>query len=488
MKLRLPFFIVLAAGSGCVYYNGLWNAHRWAADAEQQERDGRSEAAVVSWSQAAVEAESVAARHPHSGWFPDALVTAAEGLAGSRDCTAAAGYFARIPPVTKDSALLERAALAQATCALAAGDVDGTEAFAKPVLTSKDSDRRSRAALLAGRAAAGRGDFDGAAALLRRSPERRAGVEEILALLDAGRTGRADSLCDALIRRRPLEEDWDSIFASFTRNAGPDVTTRVVGRVVPRARLTAGERARLYLADGFRMLADGKPAAADDRFVRAFTAAPDSAEADKAQVARVWARVAQAAGIDSIPAFVAALAPFAARGGGASDARHLQALLNLLTGPDTTVTGAFRAGEFARDSLYADPLAASLFLGFAHRHPSSVFAPKAIVAAIPLSPRLADSLSRELDARYAASPYSLALRGAPSPGYDVAEDSLARLFGVRGNRVTTAGIRTLAAWAPPRTGKRGPELESPEVVIGPRRLVRPNEAPGRRGVAADSAP
>jgi len=163
-------------------------------------------------------------------------------------------------------------------------------------------------------------------------------------------------------------------------------------------------------------------------------------------------------------------------------------LLNLLTGPDTTVTGAFRAGEFARDSLYADPLAASLFLGFAHRHPSSVFAPKAIVAAIPLSPRLADSLSRELDARYAASPYSLALRGAPSPGYDVAEDSLARLFGVRGNRVTGAGIRTLATWAPPRTGKRGPELESPEVVIGPRRLVRPNELPGRRGVAADSAP
>ena len=488
MKLRFPFFILLAAGSGCVYYNGLWNAHRWAADAEKQERDGRSEAAVISWSQAAVEAESVAAHHPHSRWFPDALVTAAEGLAGSQDCTTAASYFTRIPPATKDSALLERAALAQATCALAAGDVDGTEAFAKPVLTSKDRQRRSRAALLAGRAAARRGAFDEAAALLRRSPERRAGVEEILALLDAGRTERADSLCDALIRRRPLEEDWDSIFASFTRNAGPDVTSRVVGRVVPRARLTGGERARLYLADGFRMLADGKPSAADFRFLQAFKAAPDSAEADKAQVARVWARAAQAAAIDSIPAFAAALAPYAARGGGAGDARRLLGLLSQLSSPDTTVTGAFRAGEVAHDSLYADPLAASLLLGFAHRHPGSVFAPKAIVAAIPLSPQLADSLSRELDGRYAASPYSLALRGAPSPGYDVAEDSLARLFGVRSNRVTGARVRTLATWAPPRTGKRGPELESPEVVIGPRRLVRPNDMPGRRGVAADSAP
>lgn len=481
MKLRFPFFILLAAGSGCVYYNGLWNAHRWAADAEKQERDGRSEAAVISWSQAAAEAESVAARHPHSGWFPDALVTAAEGLAGSRDCTAAASYFARIPPVTKDSALLERAALAQATCALAAGDMNGAEAFAKPVLTSKDRQRRSRAALLAGRAAAGREDFDEAAALLRRSPERRAGVEEILALLDAGRPEQADSLCDPLVGRKPLEEDWDSIFVAFARVAGPSVTSRVVGRVVPRARLTAGERARLFLDDGFRLLESRDPAAADRRFLQAAKAAPDSAEADKAEVARIWARVAQVQSLDSVAALRLDLQPYTVRGGGVTDARHLEGVLSQLGGSDTTITGAFRSGEIARDSLYANPLAATLLLDFASRHPNSVFAPKAIVAALPLSPEHADSLSRALTERYAASPYSLALRGAPSPGYDAAEDSLARLFGIRNVPAAGAGVRISAMWAAPQTGRRGPLLDPPDVPAG---LVPKNQnGPGRRAVS-----
>lgn len=482
MKLGPALFILLAAGSGCVYYNGLWNAHRWAADAQKQERDGRSEAAVVSWSQAAVEAESVAARHPHSGWLPDALVTAAEGLAGSRDCTLAATYFARIPPVTTDSALLERAALAQATCALATGDVDGAEAFAKPVLTSKDKQRRSRAALLAGRAAAQRGSFDEAAALLGRSSERRAGVEEILALLDAGRTERADSLCDALVGRKPLEEDWDSIFVAFAREAGPSVTSRIIGRVVPRARLTAGERARLLLADGFRLLDARDPTAADHRFVQAAKAAPDSAEADQAEVARIWARVAQVQSLDSIAAFRLELQPYSSSGGGVTDARHLEAVLKQLTGPDTSITGVFRAGELARDSLYANPLAVALLLDFAGRHPNSVFAPKAIVAALPLSPEHADSLSRTLTERYAASPYSLALRGAPSPGYSAAEDSLARLFGIRSVPAAGAGVRMFATWAAPQTGRRGPLLNPPD--LPPAGLVPKNRnVPGRRAVS-----
>src|SRR5262249_43370608 len=152
---------------------------------------------------------------------------------------------------------------------------------------SRDQNRRHRAALLAGRAAAQRGDLGEAAALLGLSPERAAGVEEVLVLLDAGRTERADSLCNALVKRKPLEEDWDSIFTVFARTAGPAATSRILGRVVPRARLTAGERARLLLADGFRLLQSRDPDGADHRFLQAATTAPDSAEATKAKVARI---------------------------------------------------------------------------------------------------------------------------------------------------------------------------------------------------------
>ena len=488
MKHRLRLVaLTVAATWGCVYYNGLWSAHRFASDAREQELAGRPEAAMASWFQAAVAAESVAAHHPHSGWLPDALATAAEGLVGGRDCVAAIPYLNRIPTVTTDAAILERAALSRATCALDDGDLEGTEALARPVLASRDGDRRNRAALLVGRAASREGRFDEAAAMLGRSPERAAGVERVRALVDGGRVEWADALCDTLVRRRPLEEDWDSLFIAFARTAGPAVTSRIVGRVVPQARLSAGARARLYLSDGFRLLQSGDAEAADHRFLEASAAAPDSGEVVRAQVARLWARVAQSRNLDSIPAITAELSPLVARGAAVEEARRLQGVLSeIIKDPDTSVTGAFHSGEIARDSLYAHSLAAALLLGFARREPGSVFAPKAIVAAIPLAPDRADSLTQELGARYASSPYSLALRGAPSPGFDAAEDSLARLFGIRKPvPAVPASSRFFATWTPPQTGKRGPLLDPS--AVAEHRGARANPAgPGRRGVAVDT--
>jgi len=487
VRRSLPLLALVAAGAwGCVYYNGLWSAHRFASDARNAERDGHPENAMTNWAQAALAAESVAARHPHSGWFPEALATAAEGLAGSHDCEGAISYLDRLPGSTQDSSILERAALTRAECALTVGALGDAERLARPIVTSKDPDRRDRAALVVGRAARRRGSFDEAAAVFERSPERAAGVERVLALLDGGHVEWADALCDTLIPRKPVEGDWDSVFATFERTAGPAITSRLVGRVVPRTRLSAGARARIYLNDGLRLLESGDPEAADHRFLQAAAAAPDSVEADRAGVAHLQARVAEASSIDSLTEIDAELNPFLGRGGGVDDARHLQAVLTLITAnPDTTVTGAFRAGEIARDSLYARSLAASLFLGFARRQPGSVFAPKAIVAAIPLSPAQSDSLTRELGARYAASPYSLALRGAPSPGFDVAEDSLARLFGIlQAAPVARSVVRLAAAWSPPRTGKRGPLLD-PVAVTTPRAAPAVS-APRRRPAVADT--
>jgi len=477
----------VAAGAwGCVYYNGLWSAHRYAADARNAERDGHPENAMASWAQSALEAESVAARHPHSDWLPEALATAAEGLVGTHDCEGAKPYLDRIPGVTTDSSILERAALTRAGCALTAGALGAAEELARPILTSRDPNRRNRAALVVGRAVRRRGSFDEAAAVFGRSPERAAGVEQVLALVDGGRVEWADALCDTLIPRRPVEEDWDSVFAAFDRVAGPAVASRIVGRVVPRARLSAGARARIYLEDGLRLLQSGDPGAADHRFLLAAAAAPDSAEADRAAVAHLQARAAEASSLDGLAEIDAELTPDLGRGAGVDEARHLQTLLKRITAnPDTTVTGVFRAAEIARDSLYARSLAASLFLGFARRQPASVFAPKAIVAAIPLSPGQSDSLTRELGARYAASPYSLALRGAPSPGFDVAEDSLARLFGILQALPAARSVtQFVAAWSPPQTGKRGPLLDPLEVTAP--RAAPTGSGPRRRPAVADT--
>src|SRR4026207_309365 len=85
-----------------------------------------------------------------------------------------------------------------------------------------------------------------------------------------------------------------------------------------------------------------------------------------------------------------------------------------------------RAAERARSSLAAPTLAGALFLEVAGRDTASLYAPKALVAALPLLPEQHDSIVGLLNARYAASPYTRAFYGEPSVAYVAAEDSLAR--------------------------------------------------------------
>jgi len=489
--LVAPLTLLLA---GCVYYNGLWNAHRYTRQAQREERSGEAEAALQTWGLAAVEAESVSVHHPHSGWLPDALVTEGEGRAGSGECDGALVVLDSAAAITSNRALDERIALARARCALRAGDYGAAGSYAGTALDSKDRERRDLAALLAGRAARAAGAWDSAVALYTRSPERAAGVELVLSLVSAGRERRADSLCDSILRRRPLEGDWDSIFAAMAATAGPVATSATVGRIVPRARLTQGARARLYLDDGYRLLSAGDPDGADARFVLAQHAAADSAEGDLARIARLRARVARAPGLDSVAAVSVALHPLTQHGSAVDQARRLQQTLAQLSQGDSTVVAAFRGGELARDSLVSPPLAAALLLGFAERNPTSLFAPKAILAAMPLDPGRRDSLAGVLDGRYATSPYTMALRGLPSPGYAAAEDSLARLFGLR-TASAAASLAARDAAAPlipvPRTGWRGPLLDEAVAPVMAAPTIRRGQptrpgAPRRPGAPTDT--
>ncbi len=118
----------------------------------------------------------------------------------------------------------------------------------------------------------------------------------------------------------------------------------------------------------------------------------------------------------------------------------------------------FRVAELVRDSLSAPRVAAQLFLAFAAGRPSSIFAPKALVAAAALLPEQRDSLLAVLDSSHAGSPYTLALRGDPSPGFAAAEDSLARALGLE-----PPAAAALRVWrvAPPVPGPRGPGLDPP---------------------------
>ena len=117
-----------------------------------------------------------------------------------------------------------------------------------------------------------------------------------------------------------------------------------------------------------------------------------------------------------------------------------------------------------RDSLAAPHLAGRLFVGFARTHPGSPFAPKALVAALAVLPDAHDSLVAALDARYPASPYTLALRGADSPAFAAAEDFLAQSLGVEREALQEASF--VRRVAPPVPGPRGPTLDPPFEAAG----------------------
>jgi hypothetical protein len=485
---------LLVPTAACVYYNGMWSARRFAREAVKHEARGEDAEAKVAWARAAIKAESLLAHHPRSRWADDALVLEGEGRAGSGACTEAAAPLDRALGALTQPPLLERAALARAGCALTAGDPARAARLLQPVLSSDDRSRRSRAGYLAGLALLASGYADSAIRLLSRSTEPAARAAEAQALIAAG---RATEVVDLAGRRsgRVDEAAWLPVFDELGRATNPATASAAVDRFVAVQKLTAGARARLLLADGDRLLAAGERDQAGARFTAAARLVPDSAEGRRAEVRALRATVAGATGPEDLPAARDALARFTSAGAGgeaAQEAAALQALLQRIATADDAPEGErFRAAELARDSLGAPRLAAALFVRFAHASPGSLFAPKAIVAAIALAPALADSLLPRLDSAYASSPYTLALHGDLSPGYGAAEDSLAQLLGVaRGEPETDGGEGV----APPVPGPRGPALD-PGPPTAPRgagagggRTRRPAEPKPARAVDRNDHP
>jgi hypothetical protein len=95
---------------------------------------------------------------------------------------------------------------------------------------------------------------------------------------------------------------------------------------------------------------------------------------------------------------------------------------------------------------------------FADRHPTSLFAPKALIAAAALRSESLDSIRGLLRARYPDSPYTLVFTGQGSPTFQVTEDSLAIALGLSRSVALARGGLSFRVGAP-RTGPRGPDLD-----------------------------
>ncbi|HVM66558.1 MAG TPA: hypothetical protein VMU14_16935, partial [Acidimicrobiales bacterium] len=346
--------------------------------------------------------------------------------------------------------------------------------LAEPVANSTDQQRAALAAYLAGRAAEQLDVPSDAASWYARSTDPGAGPARERILVALGRTDAAVALLDTLWGAPFVETDWSDMLGALARAVGADSTTHVLTRLLARRRPSAGARARLQLADGDRLLAAGDVAGATTRYAAARALVPDSVVGQQAVVRTLRVQVAAAESLGAMRAIesrLRTLVQSGAIGGAGADAHALTSVLQRIDSAGEGGDAAlFQAAELARDSLSAPRLAASLFLDFARRRAGSLFAPKAIVAAAALMPAKRDSLLGVLPARYAGSPYTLALQGEVSPAYAAAEDSLARALGVAVGLPGVIASRVAA----PVPGPRGPPLD--EVGQG-----REGAAPPKRG-------
>ena len=462
MTRRAGALALLAALSGCAYYNAMWSAERYAKDARRLEARGQEAEARSQWARAAAQAGTVIARHPRSRWADDALVLQAEGLARAGSCAEAAAPLAQARATVTDARLRERAGLAEAQCALAAGRPVAAGAALVEALASEDAARRSRAEHLAGQAAAARLDYDAAVEHYRRSREPAALPARAHALLAAGRPADAAGLIDTLADARLREADRADLIAELAAVGGVDAASAALDRLLVRARLPFAEQARLLIADGDRRFAHGDHDAATARYRQAELVAPAATiEAGMARVRAQRVLAARATQRSDLAPVIAELTRLtrAQEGGAPGGQSLLQIVMQATATPPRESPGTgFRAAELARDSLGAPLLAGQLFLDLAAMDSSSLYAPKALVAALALLPDRRDSIAAVLDTRYGTSPYTRAFHGEASVAYAAAEDSLARELGVE---VARAALPAGARVDVPLTGPRGPWLENP---------------------------
>jgi hypothetical protein len=214
---------------------------------------------------------------------------------------------------------------------------------------------------------------------------------------------------------------------------GPVLTSRNTDRR-SRAEFLAGQAALLR----------SDYAAAVDHFQRSREPAASDALRGAQQRAAL-ARVRQPADLTPIIAELSG-----------SQATELIDLLTRVSAAQQTPAARFHAAELARDSLLAPNLAAQMFLDLAAGDTASLYAPKALIAALALAPAKHDSIVGVLDSRYASSPYTRALHGDASVAYAAAEDSLARDEGMptARPRIAPSDLR----FGAPSPGRRGPRL------------------------------
>jgi hypothetical protein len=240
--------------------------------------------------------------------------------------------------------------------------------------------------------------------------------------------------------------------------AGGDAARAEAALAAPLASKNADRRSRAeFLA--------GRAAALRvdyDAATRHFTRSREPGAPGRALVSEQQLRVARATQRADLTPIASELTRLLRTVSGTEEGRSVLDLLTAVMAVAERPAARFRAAEIARDSLHAPALAGQLFLDAVADDSASLYAPKALIAALAVLPERRDSLAALLDSRYAGSPYTRVFHGQPSVAYAAAEDSLARELGVQGVGTRTNAGPAGVLFDAPVPGPRGPRFDRPQ--------------------------
>jgi hypothetical protein len=293
------------------------------------------------------------------------------------------------------------------------------------------------------------------AVLLRHPSRHRADAALVLQAEALARSGACQDAAEPLARGRASARDAaqrervDLAEAECAIAAGRPLEAETA-LTAPLASRDADRRSRAEFLAGEAAMARMDYDAA----LGHFTASHDAVAQGSALVGQQRARIARTTASSDLTPIVPELTRLLHTEHAADDAAHLLDLVHQVTSAPETPAARFRRAEIARDSLGAPALAGRLFLDAVNADTASLYAPKALIAALVLLPECRDSIVAVLDSRYAASPYTRAFHGEPSVAYAAAEESLAHELGVATvrNGVVPSDVR----FDVPLPGPRGP--------------------------------
>lgn len=450
MRRLLP--LMLCALSGCAYYNGMYNANKFAKRAVKAEAAGKTFEAQGYWAQAEVRADSVIVRHPDSRYVDDAQLIRGKAMVARNDCAGAipaleqASLSQDSPPVAQQALVL----LGQ--CRVKAGDLLGADGAFVALMESPDTSVQSAARLAHARVLRSFGSYQAALVTLEGLQGPGPDAERAADYAGLGQLEEAAPLIDQALARQDLTVPWDSTLAGVGRT-NPGMASRYTSAVVILPGLSRETRDQILMADGLRLLATDP----DSGLARLRAAARAVPVTNASLAARlelsvyVIATAATAADFESAREDLTSLSEV----GGPSSIRalgYLGVLDRVRTYRDSVPPGAprgdlatFLVAEAVRDGLPAPRIAAQFFASVPASWPASPYAPKALLALAELEPASADSIAHVLECDYPDSPYLLLVAGDVTPAVLALEDSLQAYAGGTPGRLVPGGRRAPAA-------------------------------------------